>query len=170
MAKKTSKNAPIKKARETHNLKVANLPSLGRDQQTEKEVRQWVQGMKALNYARYDAQAAGVKVNMGNAMREHAMARPERKAQAARNLPHMGGWTGTKSNTPERTAEVNAWLGNRPKGGGRGVAAAHSEWVAWGRQNPNRASMASHALSGRQWTGEKPTYKADYSAKTPMEY
>jgi hypothetical protein len=49
--------------------------------------------------------------------------------------------TSTKVNTPERQAEVNAWRGERPAGGGR------ADYIAWAAENPNKTSNAARNLS-----------------------
>lgn len=93
----------------------------------------WLSALHRIHYTQFE--------NLGEksaAFKEHAKTRPGRVKQAARTLPK-------KMETQyENTQE---WLAARPQGGGRGVAAPHSQWVQWGSQNPNRQSMAGRTLA-----------------------
>jgi hypothetical protein len=58
----------------------------------------------------------------------------------------------------ETTAE---WQARRPKGGTRGVAAPHPEWVAWGKSKPGNASRAAKTMAAQRKpaTAKKATAK-----------
>ena len=93
----------------------------------------WTKTVHRINAGQFDK--PGEK---SAAFREHAMSRPGRIEQAARTLPQK---------TETQYENTKEWLAARPKGGGRGVAAPHQEWVNWGSKNPNRKSMAGRALA-----------------------
>lgn len=106
--------------------------------------RDYVRAMHRINFTQFNE--AGQKTAAFKAL---SAARPGRTSAAARGM-RVGSTTPTKGpdggTSPERQAEVDAWKRERPRGGGRGVAAPHADWVAWGSRNPNRASMASKTM------------------------
>lgn len=100
--------------------------------------REYTEAIKRINATQF--KKPGEKTEAFRALSKN---RPGRTSAAARGL-RVGSDTPTGSE--EREQAVTQWKGQRPKGGGRGVAAPHKEWVAWGSRNPNRASMASKVL------------------------
>ena len=113
---------------------------------TSEESAAWVKGQHGLNFS-----SATPKQFI-----KHGLRTPGRIHRASERMKAIRTGEVAKSstewNSPERAKEVSEWQARRPKGGGRGVAAPHSQWVAWGSQNPNRNSLAARALAtSRQW-------------------
>lgn len=70
---------------------------------------------------------------------------PNRISNAARTMREPK--TKRTENPKETTGQ---WLSRRPQGGGRGVAAPHPEWVAWGKSKPGRASTAGKTVASQR--------------------
>lgn len=89
-------------------------------------------------------------------------ANPNRVSNAARTLREP---KSSRTEDPQETTEQ--WLSRRPKGGGRGVAAPHPEWVAWGKSKPGRASQAAKTVrsQGKQKSNVTPVPKKAASPK-----
>ena len=70
---------------------------------------------------------------------------PNRVSNAARTMRER------KSTRTEIQGETKGeWLARRPQGGGRGVAAPHADWVAWGKSKPGRASRAGKIVAAHR--------------------
>lgn len=66
---------------------------------------------------------------------------PNRVSNAARTLRVK------KTERTEVAGETTQdWQARRPQGGGRGVAAPHADWVAWGKSKPGAASHAAKTV------------------------
>lgn len=73
--------------------------------------------------------------------RQWGKSNPNRVSNAARTMRVK------KADRTEIQGEtVEQWQSRRPKGGGRGVAAPHPEWVAWGKSKPGSASQAAKTV------------------------
>jgi hypothetical protein len=76
--------------------------------------------------------------------RQWGKTNPNRVSNAARTMRVK------KADRTEVQGETTEqWQSRRPKGGGRGVAAPHPEWVAWGKSKPGSASQAAKTVRGQ---------------------
>jgi hypothetical protein len=76
--------------------------------------------------------------------RQWGKTNPNRVSNAARTMRVK------KTDRTEVQGETTEqWQSRRPKGGGRGVAAPHPEWVAWGKSKPGSASQAAKTVRGQ---------------------
>lgn len=99
--------------------------------------------------------------------RDWGSSNPNRVSNAARVMRER---KATRTEDPNET--IGEWKARRPQGGGRGVAAPHPEWVAWGKSKPGRASragktVAAHREANRPITPKKP--KAVKQKKTKLK-
>lgn len=97
------------------------------------------------------------------AWRNWGKANPNRVSNAARVLREP---KGSRTESPDETTEE--WQARMPKGGGRGVAAPHPEWVAWGKSKPGRASRAAKTVRG-QGKQKTQTTKVAKKASAPKK-
>lgn len=77
--------------------------------------------------------------------RDWSKANPNKVSNAARTMREP---KATRTEKPEETTAQ--WLSRRPQGGGKGVAAPHPEWVAWGKSKPGRASRAGKTVAAHR--------------------
>lgn len=102
--------------------------------------------------------------------RDWGSSNPNKVSNAARTMRER---KSTRTEDPNETTEQ--WLARRPAGGGRGIAAPHPEWVAWGKSKPGRASragktVAAHREANKSKSPAKPktvTTKVAKKAKKP---
>jgi len=89
-----------------------------------------------------------------DAWREWGKARPGRSSRASAVLRDKS--VAKAPAKADRAEATEAWLSERPQGGGRGIAADSEQWKAWGASNPTRKPIASRALRDAKVAKNKP--------------
>lgn len=103
-------------------------------------------------------------------MAEWSKSNPNREYQAARSYRKAGKARreGTTGVSPTKTygpyQDKSDWLADRPRGGGRGVAAPRKEWVAWGTSKPGFEKESYLRAQGKNPYGDQ-----DDSKKAPTK-
>lgn len=96
--------------------------------------------------------------------RDWGSSNPNRVSNAARVMRER---KATRTEDPNETTEQ--WLARRPQGGGRGIAAPHPEWVAWGKSKPGRASRAGKTVAAHREANKPPKTSAPKKKVTKVK-